>query len=140
MKKSLEGLFVVVVKTRLDSKYFIPTDLRSAHELLYPSIQKIFHTQFHNLIPSPLVLPSHRLPLQPRQNLSGFQAPFIRPCSSCTLVRSLESNEPEEELPSQVQINGNIFRRSVPVRVMLQMNKRVFQVTIVRVGKNTLQG
>lgn len=138
MKMSLEGLFVVVLKTRLDSKYFISADLRSAHELLYPSIQKIFHTLFHNLIPSPLVLPSYRLPLQPCQNLSGFQVPFIRPCSYCTLVRSLESNEPEEELRSQVQINGNIFRHQVSVRVMLQMNKRIFQLTIVRVGKNTL--
>lgn len=75
MKKSLEGLFVVVVKNILDSKYFIPAELRSAHALLYPSIQKmICHTQFCNLITFPLFspIPTPVDPWAPEQVSSSF--------------------------------------------------------------------
>lgn len=89
MKKSLEGLFVVVVKNRLDEKSFIPAELRSAHILLYPSIQKmICHTQFCNLITFPRLHPSP--PLAPEQVSSSFyQTRQFR--SSAETPRSLMS-------------------------------------------------
>lgn len=77
MKEPLEVLFIVAVRDRLGSKYFIPSELRSAHVLLYPSIQKMAcHTQFCNLITSPpfatLPLPSSVAPSAPEQVLSSL--------------------------------------------------------------------
>lgn len=89
MKKSLEGLFVVVVKNRLDEKSFIPAELRSAHTLLYPSIQKmICHTQFCSLITFPRLHPTPSS--APEQVSSSFYQTRQFP-SSAETPRSLMS-------------------------------------------------